>query len=150
MAETIAEIIWVHEEALRADHPLFQGAAADARAVFVWDNAYFDAMDIGFKRRVFIYEALTELPVDIIAGDTVAVLTELAAGKGIRVAETPNAHLRSLIQALQQTHRVEKIADDAFVHLSTSPDLKRFFRYWNKAKKSAMQPHGGTRDLFGG
>lgn len=146
----MADLIWVHDEALRADHPLFQGAEADTRAVFIWDNAYFDAMEMGFKRRVFIYEALTELPVDIIAGNTVSVLAELAGDGAIRVADTPNAVLRSLIQAVQQTHRVEKIADEAFVHLSTSPDLKRFFRYWNKAKKSAMQLHGGTRDLFGG
>ena len=35
------------------------------------------------------------------------------------------------------------IEDTPFVTLANPPDLGRFFRYWNKAKKGAMRPHGG-------
>ncbi|MGB1177293.1 MAG: hypothetical protein ACPG48_07485, partial [Candidatus Puniceispirillaceae bacterium] len=37
---------------------------------------------------------------------------------------------------------VEIIADTSFVTLAKEPDLGRFFRYWNKARKSALRPHG--------
>ena len=37
---------------------------------------------------------------------------------------------------------VEQVADTAFVTLSQEPDLARFFRYWNKARKAALRPHG--------
>lgn len=146
----MADIIWIHDEALRADHPVLSAAPPGSWAVFIWDNAYFDAMDMGFKRRVFIYEALADMPVDIIAGETVAVLTALAEGGVVHTASTPNAELIRRIAALSAKVKVNTVDDDALVQLAASPDLRRFFRYWNKAKKSALQPHGGMRDLFGG
>ena len=71
-------------------------AAPGARAVFIWDDALFRQMDYGFKKCVFIYEALTALPVDIIAGPTVEVLRGLAAGGVIHTAETANPHLAAI------------------------------------------------------
>ena len=142
-------LIWLHDEALRADHPVF-AAAPGARAVFIWDDALFRQMDYGFKKCVFIYEALTALPVDIIAGPTAEVLRGLAAGGVIHTAETANPHLAAIMADLARDHEVQKVADEAFVRLNATPDLKRFFRFWNKARKSAMQPHGGMADLFEG
>jgi hypothetical protein len=37
---------------------------------------------------------------------------------------------------------VDLVEDTPFVTLDREPDLARFFRYWNKARKSAMRPHG--------
>ena len=142
-------LIWLHDEALRADHPVF-ASAPDARAVFVWDDALFTDMEYGFKKLVFIYEALTELPVDIIKGSTVSVLRDLASGEEIHTPTTSNPHLAKIMVDLGRDHTVTKVADDPFVRLNATPDLKRFFRYWNKAKKSAMQSHGGMADLFEG
>lgn len=142
-------LIWLHDEALRADHPVF-AAAPQARAVFIWDDALFQKMDYGFKKLVFIYEALTELPVDIIAGPTLDVLRDLAEGDDIFTPQSSNPHLVSIMAELSRDHSLHKVADDAFVRLNAKPDLKRFFRYWNKARKSAMQPHGGMADLFEG
>lgn len=142
-------LIWLHDEALRADHPVF-AAAPEARAVFIWDDALFREMHYGFKKLVFIYEALIHLPVDIIAGETVPVLRDLAAGGVIVTPQTSNPHLAAVMENLSRDHECRRIADEPFVQLSATPDLKRFFRYWNKARKSAMQPHGGMADLFGG
>ena len=144
----MADLIWLHDEALRASHPVLSPVSSQLPAVFIWDNAYFDAMHTGFKRRVFIYEALAELPVEIIRGDTLAVLTDLAGDGVLRTASSGNPQLRALIATLRQSMEVIEIDDDPLVRLSASPDLKRFFRYWNKARKCAMQPHGGTPDLF--
>ena len=63
----MADLIWLHDEALRASHPVLSPVSSQLPAVFIWDNAYFDAMHTGFKRRVFIYEALAELPVETVS-----------------------------------------------------------------------------------
>ena len=145
----MTDIIWMHDGALRADHPMVQ-QNPDARIVFIWDEAYFNAAEMGLKQRVFIYEALTHLPVEIIKGDTVAVLQDLAGADGrIITAATSAVELTRLTATLNQTHRVQVIADEPFAHLKSAPDLRRFFKYWNKAKSSALQHQGGTPDLFG-
>ena len=141
----MTDLIWLHDEALRSDHPVFNDGG---HAVYIWDNAYFDQMHIGFKQRGFIYEALINLPVDIYEGDTIALLTALAEGRGIRTAATLNPHLRAIMAQLRHEFTLEVVDDDVFAYLNGTPDLRRFFRYWNKIKTSAMQMHGGTPDLF--
>jgi len=146
----MTDIIWIHDGALRADHPMFKDRA-DVKSVFIWDDAYFKSAAIGFKQQVFIYEALTHLPVEIIKGDTVSILKELAGNNGaIITAATTSVELNRMMAMLNQSHMVRVVADEVFAHLKSSPDLRRFFRYWNKAKSSAMDYNGGTPDLFGG
>jgi len=145
----MADIRWIHDETLRADHPVFLAGGEQVRSVFIWDEAYFKAMHYGFARLVFVYEALGELPVDILIGDTIAVLRDLAGENGrIITADTPNAELLKRIGALRQVMPVELCREEEFVRLHATPDLRRFFRYWNKARKSAMKYGGGMPDLF--
>lgn len=33
-------LIWLHEEALTANHPVFKAAPKDTSAIFVWDDNY--------------------------------------------------------------------------------------------------------------
>ena len=144
----MADLVWIHEEALRATHPVFGAARNGARAVFVWDCARFDAAFIGGKRQLFIYQTLAEMDVDIIAGQTAETLSSLVAAEDVDrlvVAETPNSAIHA---ALGTVHRncpdlqIDYIAETPFVRLAAPPDLGRFFRYWNKAKKGALR-HGG-------
>ncbi|MCE2516637.1 MAG: hypothetical protein J4F41_02140 [Alphaproteobacteria bacterium] len=143
----MTDLIWIHDECLRADHPVFTEGKGEA--VFIWDKDYMNSMSMGFKQKVFIYEALTDLPVTIYQGSTPALLLELAQGGGITTAASPNPYLRDIMTALRARLELTTVEDEVFAHLSGTPDLRRFFRYWNKAKSSAMQPHGGTPDLFG-
>lgn len=132
------KLIWLHEDCLRATHNLF-GHAPTAQAVFIWDDAYMRAMHYGLKRRVFIYESLCELPVDIYAGDMAACLTKLAdTNCEIVTGKTPNPALKSIMQDIRQHTKLTTIADDPFVQMDNPPELKRFFKYWNKAKKRAF------------
>jgi hypothetical protein len=143
----VSGIIWLHEDALRADHPVFAEAGPETSAWFVWDEAYLREMDYGFKRLLFIYETLLELPVTIVRGSFLDFLPSLAARHGHRiwVPETPNPRLIGALTQLSTDHEVNVIADAPFVRLPREPDLKRFFRYWNLARKPAMSI-GGTAD----
>tara|TARA_B110000971_G_C20031740_1_gene511761 strand:+ start:853 stop:1284 length:432 start_codon:yes stop_codon:yes gene_type:complete len=142
----MSAFIWLHEEALRATHPLFLAPVSPEKSVFIWDDAYMDAMEYGLKRRVFLYETLLDLPVEIYAGDTLETLKKLAEATGashIRTAATPNPQLSHIMDALATTVKLERVADEAFVNLPEQDNLRRFFKYWNKAKKLAFQPDGG-------
>ena len=130
------KLIWLHEDALRADHPLF-GEAGDAPACFIWDDAYMARMGYGLKRRVFIYETLLELPVEIYAGPMVETLQKLAPAH-IITGKTPNPVLKNMMDELRVGLKVTAVPDDAFVQMDAQPELKRFFKYWNKAKKKAF------------
>ena len=69
----MAGLVWLHEEALRADHPVF-AAVPGAKALFCWDIDYMAAADIGLRRQIFIYESLLDLDVTIIRGAASQVL----------------------------------------------------------------------------
>ena len=133
-----ASFIWVHEDMLRADHPAF---ADGGPAFFIWDDAYLADMGYGLKRRVFIYETLAELPLSVIAGPLRETLQALAAEAGaseIITGKTPNPQLKAVMTDLRAGLKVTPRADDPFVQMDAQPDLRRFFKYWNKAKKRAF------------
>ena len=92
----MAGLIWLHEEALRADHPVF-AAGLGATALFCWDVDYMAAADIGLRRQIFIYESLLELDVTIIRGVASQVLPLVVwrdQVKQLYVPDTPNPLIR--------------------------------------------------------
>lgn len=149
----MADLIWLHEDALRRTHPVFLAAdferGSDALPIYVWDIDYFAENDIGLKRQHFIYETLVELGAEIHAGRIQDILPQLIAARGITrvlVPTTPNPNMLRRYGQLRQTLNdiaFEMVDDTSFARLSKPADLGRFFRYWNKARKSAMRPHGG-------
>ena len=142
----MSKLIWLHEDCLRATHQLFthaQDPAHDkaANAVYIWDDAYMTKMHYGLKRRVFIYESLCELAVDIYAGDTIETLKDMQHRLGVDeiiTGKTPMPALKSMMHGLRETVKVSAIADAPFVQMDSPPELRRFFKYWNKAKKNAF------------
>ena len=141
----MSALIWLHEDCLRADHPLFREAQNASATCFIWDDAYMAQMHYGLKRRVFIYETLAALPVDIYVGDSADMLVQLAThfnASKIITGKTPNPQLKEIFETLRPSLPVTTIADDAFVQMDVPPDVKRFFKYWNKAKKNAFNYDG--------
>lgn len=137
----MADIIWIHEDALRADHPVF-ATAPKGRSVAVIDPAYLREEEYALKRLVFILECYQELPVDIYKGDTVSVLTSLCVEERtdtVHVPATPNPRFKAIIAELRRRFTVHVVPDVPFVTLDDeSLDLKRFSRYWRKAERMLM------------
>lgn len=134
-------LVWLHEDAMRQNHPVYSAAGEDAISYFFWDEDYLKQMDYGFKRLVFIYETLCELPVTIIHDSTLEGLIRVAENHGyeiIYIPATPNPLLKKITTELKRRMPVIIVDDNPFVSLSKEPDIKRFFRYWNNAKKLAM------------
>ena len=143
----MAGLIWLHEEALRADHPAF-AAASGATAVFCWDVDYMAAADIGLRRQIFIYESLLDLEATIIQGAASQVLPVVARrdqATQLFVPDTPNPLIKQellKVKAALASMTVELVPERLFVQLEVQPDLGRFFRYWNKARKQALRRGG--------
>jgi len=143
----MSALIWVHEDALRSHHPVFAAAGDEARAIFVWDENYFQKQGYTRKRLIFIVECLADLPVEVFKGDMKAVLSALAQETPIFTAATSNPEFRRIIEALSIT----PIDEIPLARIETQTDLGRFFRYWKKARKSVMSHNGvaeGQKDLF--
>lgn len=131
------QILWLHEKALRDNHPAFDKLEKSAEVVHIWDDAYYKSRQYSFKRLVFIYETLTELPVDIYHGNTVDVIRDLGATEVI-IPDAPDTQIQALIKKIQQVFRVTIVPEEPFVDVPQEADFKRFFKFWNKARKSAF------------
>ena len=148
----MADLVWLHEGALRLTHPVFAAGGPDAATIFIWDRDRLAASHVGIKRQLFIYETLAEMSesrsLDIHEGRAEEVLPRLAAQAGagrVLVPSSPDLALRAEIGAIRRAAsdlEIVEIEETPFVTLANKPDLGRFFRYWNKARKSALRPQG--------
>ena len=148
----MADLVWLHEGALRLTHPVFAAGGQDAATIFIWDRDRLAASHVGIKRQLFIYETLAEMSesrsLDIHEGRAEEVLPRLAAQAGagrVLVPSSPDPALRAEISAIRHAApdlEIVEIEETPFVTLAKTPDLGRFFRYWNKARKSALRPQG--------
>ena len=148
----MADLVWLHEAALRLTHPVFAAGGQDAATIFIWDRDRLAASHVGIKRQLFIYETLAEMSesrsLDIHEGRAEEVLPRLAAQAGagrVLVPSSPDPALRAEIGTIRRAApdlEIVEIEETPFVTLANTPDLGRFFRYWNKARRSALRPQG--------
>ena len=135
-------LIWLHEDALRASHPVLENYNRETDAVYIWDDAYLKKMNYGFQRLVFIYETLTELGIPVYRGNTADVLMELAKNRrveDIRMANTPNPELLIIRDELSHKIPIITVSDHEFVTFERPPKLKRFFGYWKAAAPQLLR-----------
>ena len=131
-------LVWVHEDAITLNHPAVFAAGPDAQPVFIWDTAEHDRRDYSFKRRVFIYECVHDLDIPIYAGDPYKILLDLAEGGAIYTAGSPAPYVKAVLSDLRNEHDVVVIDAPRLAHIPANTDTGRFFRFWNRAKKSAL------------
>lgn len=135
------EIIWIHDKALNKEHKVFKHLKPHTTALYIWDDAYFKSRSYTLKRLIFIYETLSEMPVEIIRGQTLDVIRSLAPLK-ITTFFTVDTSINQLITKLSETYAVEIIKPEPFVEIAPKYDFKGFFNYWGKAKKTAFLRDG--------
>lgn len=139
---TTHPIVWVHGDALSPHNPALH-THPEAPALFVWDEALLAQWHISLKRMVFMYECLLELPVVIRRGDVVAELCAFAAEQDtsqVVTVQSVSPRFAVLCQQLASAGlQVTVLPVEPFTAVADY-DLKRFSRYWRKAKQSALQP----------
>lgn len=133
-------IFWLHEKALSG--VLSNKLSDDYKLLFIWDDQYFQNRNYSFKRLVFIYETLCDLSVEIIKGDTLEVMNGLAPAK-LTTFFSVDTEIKKITDKLSKNHQVEIIKPQTFVCVDDKLEFKRFFKYWNKAKKTVFLENGG-------
>ena len=132
-------LIWLHEYSLRTPAKLLQSLLPEQAiaSCFIWDDMYLREQNYSFKRLVFIYETLIELPVDIIHGDIIDILRQRPESE-IYVQETIYPSLQQKIHELQQYKVVKLIPVEPWVAIPVNKKYQRFFQYWKNAEKQLM------------
>ncbi|MGB7337637.1 MAG: hypothetical protein WBC91_02010 [Phototrophicaceae bacterium] len=135
-------ITWIHADNLNPNQPALDN---DNPAIFVWDDTLLSEWEISFKRIVFIYECLLELPVIIRRGNVASEVAQFATehhATQILTPYSPSPRHRIIIEQIT-THNlqltVDIVHDAPFINYDKQVDLKRFSRYWRKVEKYAMQ-----------
>lgn len=141
----MTDLVILNEDALRRTHPVFAQAGAGANCIFIWDMTYFEAMQCGLKRQVFLYETLCEMDVEIYGGVFADVFPQLLAQYAPSTVFVPysvNPKLKDRHALMAQNCDTHIVKDEVFIVADELPDLRRFFRYWNKARKFAFSYNG--------
>lgn len=134
-------IVWMHDQAITFSSEFYQRQDSDTRLIYIWDDAYLKSQGYTLKRLVFIYESLIETPVQILKGNTLEVLKDLQPNK-VLTFNTPDTRIKALIDKVSKELNLELIDQKSFVDLPNKEIGKRFFKYWNQAKKSAFYIDG--------
>ena len=131
-------LIVLLEDSLRISHPVFSAAPAETRVIFIWDDAYFRQANYSLKRLVFIYETLCQMQIEIIQGETLELI-DLLSPDQITTFFTTDLQIKEILTHLSSLYPVKIIKPDPFVIIPDSDDSKRFFQYWNQARKTAFR-----------
>ena len=126
-------LIWLHEDMLRTEHLVFEIAGSNPHSFFVWDEKRFVDAGINFKRLVFIYQTLINLPVTIYRGDTRDVVNKLSYKFGVSEVFTPDANsvsLRRTFDKLQYIVDLNIVEDAKLFRYNDEVEYTRFFQFW--------------------
>jgi len=138
----MGRLIWIHEDMLSRNHPVFAESAGDCEVVFVWDDRYFQDQGYSFKRLVFIYECLQDMDVTLYKGDTLTILDVISQGRDIHTGDTPSLYIHDVINTVSSGSKVYIHQNIPLTSIAANSDMGRFFRYWNRARKSALSTDG--------
>ena len=134
------KLLLVHDKALR-----FGLDACEAykrfKAIHIWDDEYYRSQRYSLKRLVFIYETLLDLPLEIIHGKTLDILSE-ENFDDIVIPYSGDQALKNLFSKIEKIKTVHYLFETSFVNLDRTVEFKRFFKYWNQAKKTAFLING--------
>ena len=134
------KLLLVHDKALRYGLDVYE-ASESFKAVHIWDDEYYRRQRYSLKRLVFIYETLLELPLEIIHGNTLDILNELNLDHVV-IPFSGDQALKNLFSKIEKIKTVQYLFETSFVHLDRTQEFKRFFKYWNQAKKTAFLING--------
>lgn len=136
-------IIWLHDKALNTEYFKLEEIDENHKLIFIWDDEYFKERQYALKRLIFIYECLCELPLEILHGKTIETLQKLNPDK-IIIPHTADTVIKAFIDDISKAFRVTVVKPPEFASIPKGHSFTRFFKYWNKAKKTAFLQNGET------
>ena len=136
------QIVWIHGDALNSESSLLR-ENLETPAIFVFDDVLLREYSISLKRLTFIYECLLEMPVIIRRGDVVQEVLHFLKQQGATGVETvysPSPGFAEIVKRLEREVDELRIYHPPAFSENRAYVLRRFSRYWKKAKASALRP----------
>jgi deoxyribodipyrimidine photo-lyase len=136
-------IVWQHDESIAIVDPA-RTRAPDAPAIYVRDDESRRRDPWSEAREGFVRESLDEAGASVVErGDAIAAIAAFAADRGATeiVATAPvEPRLREIARALATipSVRVWLVERPRFADLDRPVDLRRYSRYWNRARRTAF------------
>ena len=130
-------ILLLHEKSLCLENIIKDKNISYDKVIYIWDKDYFKRRDYSLKKLVFIYESLCEIPCEIISGNSIEVLDKLSPSR-VLLQYPVDSHLLQLADHIADKFTLEYIYPNDFVTIDSKIEYKRFFKFWNKAKKTAF------------
>ncbi|MAI12721.1 MAG: hypothetical protein CMM15_01780, partial [Rhodospirillaceae bacterium] len=121
------KLLLVHDKALRSGLDVYE-ASESFKAVHIWDDEYYRSQRYSLKRLVFIYETLLDLPLEIIHGNTLNILSEENFDH-IVIPYSGDHVLKTLFSKIEKIKTVQYLFETSFVNLDRTVEFKRFFKY---------------------
>ena len=121
------KLLLVHDKALRSGLDVYE-ASESFKAVHIWDDEYYRTQRYSLKRLVFIYETLLDLPLEIIHGNTLDILSEENSDH-IVIPYSGDQVLKNLFLKIEKIKTVQYLFETSFVNLDRTVEFKRFFKY---------------------
>ena len=109
------KLLLVHDKALRSGLDVYE-ASESFKAVHIWDDEYYRTQRYSLKRLVFIYETLLELPLEIIHGNTLDILSKENLDH-IVIPYCGDQALKNLFSKIEKIKTVHYLFETSFVHL---------------------------------
>lgn len=144
-------LIWVHGDCLDPHSPA-RRTYPTAPAVFVFDDELLAQYNLSFKRLLFLYECLLEIPnLQIRKGNVVEELAQAALEHDttrLVTVYTVAPRFQELLNRLRREKKlgVEVLDVAPFIEMDeeeeASLDLRRFSRYWQVMRDRALK--GGS------
>ena len=137
-------LLWIHTDSLNPKAEIL-ARYPQAKACFVWDEAWLRDEHISSKRVAFLAECLAEMPSTVAQkkGNVANEILRVASAEGadhILAQRTPDPRLLAAAAIIQNHIPLVWMDPPPFTDTHRPYDLKRFSRYWQTAKHSAMQP----------
>ena len=132
-------IVWVHGDSLSPTSAALSSYPG-APAIFVFDNQLIADYRLSFKRIVFMYECLLEMPVVIRRGDIADQVLAFARehdATHVATTRTPSPYFGQTVAKLEKLIAVKILEEPPFAR-DQHYDLGRFSRYWAKAQASVL------------
>ena len=121
------KLLLVHDKALRSGLDVYEPSES-FKAVHIWDDEYYRSQRYSLKRLVFIYETLLDLPLEIIHGNTLDILSKENLDY-IVIPYSGDQALKNLFSKIEKIKTVHYLFETSFVHMDRTVEFKRIFKY---------------------
>ena len=136
-------LVWIHGDDLSPYNRALK-SYPEAPALFVFDDPLISHYQLSFKRILFLYECLLELPVEIRKGlvsEEIIGFARENRSESVVTTRSVSPRFAQIVKKLELEIGPVTILEPPGLAEELEYDLRRFSKYWKKAESSVCRSH---------